>query len=397
MILVLSPSSVKSSNVRNEITFALDEKKTIIPILHRDCEIPLQLRRIQYIDLRTNYPVGLKRVLTNLSAPQTEHDTPTSANPSIESHSGLPQADGKERLKTHKDSGNSTREARGTGLRRAIKPADEGAGPVAASAPPPSAKNYAVVALLGFIFGAGFTLFYVDRVPQLVESGVQGQIFYLLLIPWALSAAAFLFGAMKSFARFTHKHLGNFLELGGPVVLFCIVLLGGFKLVPPAPETFDLAVRAHSNDSPLITSGQVTLDLPGLPHANIGPDGEANFKDLPARVKGKSIRVLPRVDGYEESWLSPKLEGNVLDVELKKARPTLIVAGTIIPIPKANTIRILVDGQDGEASPDDLGQFKLIVNGKAGDRVRMKVYRGSKLVYDDYQVLPGPVTLTVAK
>jgi hypothetical protein len=109
------------------------------------------------------------------------------------------------------------------------------------SAQPLSAKNYAIVALLGLIFAAGFTLLYVYRVPNLVESGVQGQLFYLLLIPWALSSAAFLFGAMKSYARFTYKHLGNFLELGGPVVLFCLVLVGGFKLVPPAPETFDLA------------------------------------------------------------------------------------------------------------------------------------------------------------
>src|ERR1035438_8783114 len=106
---------------------------------------------------------------------------------------------------------------------------------------PLSAMNYAIVAGLGLIIAAGFTLFYIYQVPKLVANGAQGQIFYLLLIPWALSCAAFLFGAMKSYARFTYKHLGNFLELGGPVVLFCLVLVGGFKLVPPAPETFDLA------------------------------------------------------------------------------------------------------------------------------------------------------------
>ena len=131
------------------------------------------------------------------------------------------------------------------------------------SAQPLSAKNYVIVALLGLIFAAGFTLFYVYRVPKLVESGVQGQVFYLLLIPWALSCAAFLFGAMKSYARFTHKHLGNFLELGGPVVLFCLVLVGGFKLVPPAPETFDLAVRAHSKDSPTNESAPTPVRVTG--------------------------------------------------------------------------------------------------------------------------------------
>jgi hypothetical protein len=118
------------------------------------------------------------------------------------------------------------------------------------SAQPLSARNYVMIALLGLVFAAVFTLFYVYRVPKLVQSGVQGQIFYLLLIPWALSCAAFLFGSMKSYARLTYKRLGNALELGGPVVLFCLMLVGGFKLVPPTPETFDLAVRAHSEDTP---------------------------------------------------------------------------------------------------------------------------------------------------
>jgi hypothetical protein len=268
----------------------------------------------------------------------------------------------------------------------------------ATSAQPLSARSYVIVALAGLIFAAGFTLFYVYRVPKLVENGVQGQVFYLLLIPWALSCAAFLFGAMKSYARLTYKHLGNFLELGGPVVLFCLVLVGGFKLVPPAPETFDLAVRAHSEDSPLLTSGQITLDLPGLPHANIGPDGEANFKGIAAVFKGIPIRVLAHVDGYEERWFTPKLGGNVLDVELERAHPVTVLNGSLVPMPgTGQTIKILVDGQEGETSPDALGRFKLSVSGKVGDRVRLKVYKGGELAYDDYQVLPGPVTLSLHK
>lgn len=264
------------------------------------------------------------------------------------------------------------------------------------SAQPLSAKNYVIIAMLGLIFAAGFTVFYIYRVPKLIEGGVQGQIFYLLLIPWGLSAAAFLFGAMKSYARFSHKHLGSFLELGGPVVLFCLVIVGGFKLVPPAPETLDLAVRAHSKESPLLTSGQITLDLPGLPHANIGPDGEANFKGISAKFRGTAIRVLPHVDGYEEKWLTPKLDGNVLDVDLERAHPVTVLNGSLVPPPgTGKAIKILADGQEGETSPDELGRFKLEVSGKPGDRVRLKVYRGGVLVYDDYQVLGGPVTLSL--
>jgi TIR domain len=404
-LLVLSPSSVKSRNVLNEINFALEEKKVIIPVLHRDCIIPLQLRRIQYIDFRTDYAFGLKALLKNLNAQGSEQGVPPSSKASRESSLSQPEEDDRKNQPKHEqENGRKISKSEETGLRkgsqRKTREASEGVETAVMngvdSPQPLSAKNYVIIAALGFIFAAGFTLFYVYRVPQLVESGVQGQVFYLLLIPWALACAAFLFGAMKSYARFTHKHLGNFLELGGPVVLFCLVLLGGFKLVPPAPETFDLAVRAHSEDVPLITSGQITLDLPGLPHANIGPDGEANFKGVSARFKGTPIRVLPHVDGYEEKWQTPKLKDNVLDLNLERAHPVIVLSGLLVPPPgKGKSIKVLVDGQDGETSPDDLGRFKLNVNGKAGDRVRVKVYDDRKLVYDDYQVLPGPVTLTL--
>jgi len=53
----------------------------------------------------------------------------------------------------------------------------------------------------------------------------------------------------------------------------------------------------------------------------------------------------------------------------------------------------MVEGQDGDATPDELGRFKLAVSGKPGDRVRIRVYADGKLVYDDFQMLPGPVTL----
>jgi tetratricopeptide (TPR) repeat protein len=66
VLLILSPSSVTSRNVRNEITFALDEKKTIIPVLYQDCTVPLQLRRVQYVDFKTDYSRGLQVLLRTL-------------------------------------------------------------------------------------------------------------------------------------------------------------------------------------------------------------------------------------------------------------------------------------------------------------------------------------------
>jgi hypothetical protein len=68
ILVVLSPSSVESPNVQDEVTFALEEKKVIIPIFYRDCKILLQLRGFQYADFRTDYNRGLQALIKALGA-----------------------------------------------------------------------------------------------------------------------------------------------------------------------------------------------------------------------------------------------------------------------------------------------------------------------------------------
>jgi hypothetical protein len=266
-------------------------------------------------------------------------------------------------------------------------------------AQPLSAKAYAIIAAIGLIFAVAFTLSYVYQVPHLIQSGTQSQIFYVLLIPWGLASAAFLFGAMKSYARWTYKDLG-LIELGGPVALFCLVIVGGFKLVPKATELLDLTVRAHSADrrDAMITSGKVTLDLDNDRRtATFGSNGEAEFKGIPAKFREAPIKVLPQVEGFEEQWQTDQSNGNVIEIALLRGPlATTVLTGTISPPPASGKkIRILVDGQNGETRPDELGRFKLQVAGKAGDRVRLRVFADNGLVYDDYQVLPGPVTVSL--
>jgi uncharacterized membrane protein len=66
MLLVLSPSSAKSDNVRNEISYALEAGKVIIPVLYMDCVVPLRLQRTQRIDFRADYAHGLTSLLAYL-------------------------------------------------------------------------------------------------------------------------------------------------------------------------------------------------------------------------------------------------------------------------------------------------------------------------------------------
>jgi hypothetical protein len=66
MIVVLSPAAAASRQVTNEFMAALEDGKIVIPVLFRDCKPPLQLRRLQYADFRSNYSSGIDELLASL-------------------------------------------------------------------------------------------------------------------------------------------------------------------------------------------------------------------------------------------------------------------------------------------------------------------------------------------
>ena len=70
LLLVLSPASVESQNVMDEVAFALESNKKIVPVLHRRCDIPFRIRRLQYIDFTAAYDGGFTQLLRTLKAPQ---------------------------------------------------------------------------------------------------------------------------------------------------------------------------------------------------------------------------------------------------------------------------------------------------------------------------------------
>ena len=79
MLVILSPGGVDSSNVMDEVAFALEERKTVIPVIQRDCRIPFRLRRLQYVDFRSDYALGLKTLLSTLTMEDQVVSTATSS------------------------------------------------------------------------------------------------------------------------------------------------------------------------------------------------------------------------------------------------------------------------------------------------------------------------------
>ena len=80
LLVVLSPASVASNNVMDEVSFGLENEKRIVPILFKDCPIPFRLKRLQYIDFRAGYDEGFARLVQALK-PVDQLPTPPSVGP----------------------------------------------------------------------------------------------------------------------------------------------------------------------------------------------------------------------------------------------------------------------------------------------------------------------------
>lgn len=66
-MIVLSPKSIQSQNVKDEIGYAIDTGKHILPVVLEDCQVPLRVRRFQYVDFSDDsYEESLSTIKTLL-------------------------------------------------------------------------------------------------------------------------------------------------------------------------------------------------------------------------------------------------------------------------------------------------------------------------------------------
>lgn len=68
-LIIMTPASIASANAKDEIGYAIDHGKHILPVLLENCEIPLRLRRMQYVDFtQMNFDEGFKTAKDLLSS-----------------------------------------------------------------------------------------------------------------------------------------------------------------------------------------------------------------------------------------------------------------------------------------------------------------------------------------
>jgi hypothetical protein len=66
IVVILSPRSVASDNVADEISFALDAGKSVLPVMIERCNLPLRITRMQVIDATADYEKALEQCVTEL-------------------------------------------------------------------------------------------------------------------------------------------------------------------------------------------------------------------------------------------------------------------------------------------------------------------------------------------
>lgn len=262
---------------------------------------------------------------------------------------------------------------------------------------PLSGKDYAIIAVTFVALGIGLLLGFAFLAPRVLPSAVSDQFYYVVLLLWGLVSALVLFGVLRGYARLTVKQPGVLLELGGPVVVAFLVVYGGFKLVPRA-GSFSVTVRPHAVDAPVITQGKIRMEYGANPAIrDIDSSGDAEFREIPREYRGQAVKVLPQVDGYKQEYQTVSLDKSVIDLALTKESPETKLTGKIVPPEKGKVVKVLVEGENREAVPDEYGRFEMVVHRKNAERIRISVWVDGKQVYDDYQMLPGPVTLLLEK
>lgn len=87
--------------------------------------------------------------------------------------------------------------------------------------------GYAALAGIGLVASVALLLYLARNATMLLAGGTMNRVYYLVLIIAGLASAAFLFGAMQSYAEFKGAVWSGNLTLGGPVVVAALVVVGG--------------------------------------------------------------------------------------------------------------------------------------------------------------------------
>jgi hypothetical protein len=261
-------------------------------------------------------------------------------------------------------------------------------------------RMYLTVSAVGLAVSVGLLLFLVFGADRIVAAGLDHRVFYVLLVPLGMSAAAFAFGAMKSTATFQGKSPRD-VTLTGPAVFAAMVVLGGFFLVPEGGLR-SVAVRvdrsAEEGGGP-VPGAVVRLDWgpQRLVQVTDGT-GQASFLGLPPGASG--VTVSAEAEGFAPASraVDQVPADGVIRLGLSATSSLREVRGTVLHretrAPMAGVILSFGSGVVVDTT-DALGNFRISLDTPPGGRMSVIGTRGDTVGFNTEVpvVSDAPVTL----
>lgn len=80
LLFLESEKSVSSNNVLDEVYYAMEQQKRVIPVIIHDSKTPYRLQRLQHIDFSTDYNLGLSHLVNELKESSNKMPEPVLDN-----------------------------------------------------------------------------------------------------------------------------------------------------------------------------------------------------------------------------------------------------------------------------------------------------------------------------
>ena len=258
-----------------------------------------------------------------------------------------------------------------------------------------------------YISGAASLFFLVLAIlmilfaPNITGAGITKSIYYIVLIPVGLASAAFLFGALHSSAKYSGKTSYGTIELTGPVVIFCLVVIGGFYFATPDSE-FLLTIRTNLVNEPdkILNHGSLILDI-GEQRLDkqLNENGEVTFAGVPSRYLGKSVNIIPQIKGYKIKGSNLILipDDRIIYLELEERKDSTLLRGRVINETGNPVDSVIIDIESGLASSvtDENGLFTLIVPASKGETVLLTALKNGMTGYREFVTVPEKGSIEV--
>lgn len=259
--------------------------------------------------------------------------------------------------------------------------------------------NWVIISACGFVlFLAMAVLFsvYSDRL-----NNINTSTYFFLLIAFALVAAGFLFGALRSHAKYSGKAYGGTMELGGPVVVLALIIFLGYKFRPLPSDTFSTTVNLFSSDTShaSIEQGELTAYYGAAHVSKKISDGQIVLNEIPKEFRGKEITFIPNVEGFTKTALKKNIPANenVLNLYLEKLADSVTISGIVIDKKGKAIKNAMVLFADGlvKDSTDRYGNFRVNLPFKDGTETQVRVYQDDALKYNNLIKLSAQAPMNI--